>query len=111
MDTIGLKVISYDSIAKGISILRKYNHKSMAEIKSDIEQGKTVFEQDYFNHSGVRKVRKCYDELTAVGITCEIYDEDEEVISRELISNLIDSQRNIEKEVLAQTDEETQNIR
>ncbi len=106
MDTIGLKVISYNSITKVISILRKYTNASMSDIKSAIEQGNLAYEQSYFNHSGVRKVRKCYDELAKAGITCEIYDELDEVISREILSNLINSQRYTEMEVRAQVDAE-----
>ena len=108
MDTSGIKVKSYNSIAQVISILRKYNPVSMAEIKSNIERDKVVFEQDYISHSGVRKVRKCYDELTKAGAVCEIIDEDEEIISREILSNLIESHYITEKEVYSQIEEEAE---
>lgn len=108
MDTIGIKVKSYNSIAQVISILRKYTPVSMTEIKDNIEKGNMVFEQDYINHSGIRKVRKCYDELTKAGVLCEIIDEDEEIISREILSNLIESHQITEKEVYSQMKEEAE---
>ena len=108
MDTIGIKIKSYDSIAKIISIMRKYNKASISEIKNAIEQNKPVFEQDCLSHSGARKVRKCYDELTKAGAICEIFDEDEDIISREILSNLIDSNDITEKEVLSQMDDEAE---
>ncbi len=102
MDTVGLKIKSYTSVAPLISIVRKYNGLPIGEIKNAIEQGGTVFEQDYDSLSGVRKVRKCYDELTKAGAVCEIFDEDEDIISREILSNLIGSHRITEQEVQAQ---------
>jgi len=102
MDTVGLKITSYTSIAPLVSIIRKYNGSPIGEIKAAIEQGGIIYEQDYDSLSGVRKVRKCYDELTKAGAVCEIFDEDEDIISREILSNLIASHRITEQEVQAQ---------
>ena len=102
---IGLKIKSTPSIAKTISIIRKYRFVSMAEIKAAIESGEYVLSCSCISHSGVRTIRKCYDELTKSGTEVEIYERDE-LISRELISNLIASHRQTEIEVEAAVDAE-----
>ncbi len=102
MDTMALKVKAYPSIAKVISIIRKYSSSSMGEIKSAVEHDQLIFEVDYLSISGIRKLRRCYDELLKAGIECDIYDEDEEVISREIISNWIEALRDTEKDTMAQ---------
>ena len=75
-------------------------------IKSAIEQCNPVLEYSYLSHSGTKKIAKCYDELQKAGMTCEIYDEFEELISRDILSNLIHSQKQTEHEVQAQIDAE-----
>lgn len=96
--TIGLKVVSYTSIAKCISVIRKYNPISMAEIKNAIETNNYILTCSYISHPGVRMIRKCYDELTKSGVVVEIYEHDR-LTDRELISNLISSHRQTNKEV------------
>jgi hypothetical protein len=104
-DRIGIVVKSTDSPAKVISIVRKYNPVSMAEIKQSIGTDEFIFSCDDTNDSGIRKVRRCFDELTKIGAEVEIY-EDGELSSRELISNLIDTYHEIELETQAIIDEE-----
>ena len=77
---IGLVLKSYDSVAKCISIIRKYTPASIAEIKSAIDTGDFVF-------------------------CCEIY-EDGRLTTREFISNLLNSYHEIEKETQDQIDAE-----
>ena len=104
-DRIGLVIKSADSTAKLISIIRKYNHVSMAEIKKSIESGDFVFDCDYTSDSGIRKVRRCYDELVKAGAIVEIY-EDGDLTTREFISNLIDTYQEIEEETQEMIDAE-----
>ncbi len=104
-DRIGLVIISANSVAKCISIIRKYNPVSMSEIKTAIEKKAFVFDCDYDNDSGVRKVRGCYDELVKAGATVEIY-EDGDLTTREFISNLLNSYREIDEEIQDQIDAE-----
>ena len=106
MDTIYIKVTSYSSISKPISIIRKYNKAPIGEIRSAIDQGRNVLEYSYLSHSGIRKIAKCYDELLKSGVTCEIYDEFDELISRDILSNLINFHKETEREVLEQLDAE-----
>ena len=106
---MALKVKKYSSIAKVISILRKYSAISMGEIKSAVEQNQFILEVDYLSISGIRKLRRCYDELLKAGIECDIYDEDEEVISRQIMNNWIETLRGTEKDTMAQMAAEAEN--
>lgn len=102
---VGIKIQTTSSLAKTISILRKYNPVSIAEIKSKIEANDYVLLCLYTSHSGVRKIRKCYDELIMAGNIVALYEHDR-LTSREFICNLINSHRQTEKEVLAQVEAE-----
>ena len=42
------------------------------------------------------------NKLLKAGIECDIYDEDEEVISRQIVSNWIETLRGVEKDTMAQ---------
>lgn len=102
---LGLKIKSTSSMAKCISIVRKYNPISMADIKCAIESGNYILTTPVISHSGVRTLRKCYDELVKSGADVEIYERDKP-ITRELVSNLISSHRQTDREVRAQVDAE-----
>lgn len=108
---IFLKILSYDSIAKCISILRKYTTASVGDIKKAIEANDFVYSSEHISHPGVIRLAQCYDELTAAGIKVEIY-ELGLPCSREILGNLIESHKltedEIEKEIdleLAESDE------
>ena len=105
---IGIKIKNYSSIAKTISIIRKYNPISIAQIKEAIASNNYVLECSYISHPGVRTVRKCYDELMKAGTEVAIYEHDE-LTTRDFLSNLIDSHRQTTLEVLAQVDSEVEN--
>ena len=104
-DRIGLVIISAASVAKCISIIRKFNPISMSEIKTAIESNSFVFDCNYTNTSGIRKVRRCYDELVKAGAIVEIY-EDGDLTNREFITNLLNSYRKIDKDIQNQIDAE-----
>ena len=105
---IGIIVKSTNSVAKCISIIRKYRPVAISEIKSDIEEGRYVYSCKYSSTSDVRKVRRCYDELVKTGALVEIY-EHGDLTTREFISNLVDTYRQIETETEAMIDEEVDN--
>ncbi len=105
---LGLRIKTTSSMAKCISIVRKYNPISMSDIKSAIESGNYVFTTTVISHSGVRTLRKCYDELIKCGADVEILERDKP-IAREQVSNLVSSHRQIEREVRTQVDEEVAN--
>ena len=102
---ICLKIKEYPSIAKCISILRKYNPVPMSEIKEKIESNAYVLSYRYTSDSGLRKIRKCYDELSKNGIIAEIYEHDAPT-TREFISNLLNTYREIEQETQEMIDAE-----
>ena len=102
---IGLVIKSAGSIAKCISIVRKYNPVSMSDIKTAIESKAFVFDCDYTSESGIRKIRRCYDELIKAGAAVEIY-EDGDLTTREFISNLVNTYREIDREIQDQIDAE-----
>ena len=102
---IGIKITSSDSMAKSISVIRKYNHAPINEIKKAIESRDFVLKYSVLDSQGIRTIRKCYDDLIKLGNKVELY-EDDELISREIVSNLIRSHRQTEREVRAQVDAE-----
>ena len=104
-DRIGLVVSSTNSVAKCIAIIRKYNPISISEIKTAIDTLQFVFDCEYTDDAGLRRVRRCYDELTKSGNTVEIY-EDGNLTTREFISNLLGSYREIAIETQAMIDAE-----
>lgn len=102
---VGIKIKATPSIATSISIIRKYNPVSMGEIKAAIEANEYVLTCLYTSHPGIRKIRKCFDELVKAGNDVEIYEHDR-LTSRELLTNLIVSHRQTEREVRDQVDAE-----
>ena len=102
---ICIKIKEYTSMAKCISILRKYNPATMSELKAAIESNKYVLSCRYTNDSGIRKIRKCYDELSKNGIIAEIYEHDC-LTTREFISNLLNTYHEIEQETQEMIDAE-----
>ena len=107
LDRIGLVVKSAGSVTKCISIIRKYNPSSMSEIKKAIDTELFVFDCEYIDDSGVRKVRRCYDELIKAGASVEIY-ADGFLSSREFISNLLGSYQEIAEETQTMIDAEVE---
>ncbi len=101
----GLKIVEVTSMAKCISILRKYNHISMSSLIEAINKNYFVLSCSCIDTPNIRKLRKCYDELNKNGIKSELYDNDEPT-TRELITNLLVSHAQIELEVMQQIDEE-----
>ncbi len=102
---ICLKIKEYPSIAKCISILRKYNPSPMSEINVAIESNAYVLSYRYTSDSGIRKIRKCFDELSKNGIVAEIYEHDS-LTTREFISNLLNTYHEIEQETQEMIDAE-----
>lgn len=106
-DTIGLVINQPCSMAKCISVLRKYNPLSISDYKSAIESGEYVFYCDYTDDSGLRKLRRCYDELKKEGLNVEIYEQGD-LTTREFISNLLRTYHEIELETQTMMDIEAE---
>ena len=104
--TIGLKINSSSTPnAKCIKIIRKYNPSSIAEIIKTINNNDYILVCSAIDTSNIKKIKRCYKELTKNGIAAQLYDFDEPT-SLELISNLINTHAAIDLEVQAQIDAE-----
>jgi hypothetical protein len=104
---IGLIMQPNESSAKYISIIRKYNPGSISDIKSAIANREYVVFCEYTSDSGIRKVRRCYDELKKAGAEVEIY-ENGSITTREYISNLIGTYSEIDAETQTLIDAEVE---
>ncbi len=100
MDNLGIKITHYDSLSKCISILRKYRHDSMSDIKNSIESNDFVYACDYLDDEGLVELIKCYDELSEAGCKIDIYDLGR-IGSRELLCNLHESHEITHQQTLA----------
>lgn len=108
MDTVYLKVKTYESLSKALIILRKYRkNTAMGDIKQAIENNGKILECDYLSTSGLKRIAKCYDELAKAGIICDIFDEEDMLISREILGNQIHSYQQTDADIQAQIDMET----
>lgn len=103
---VGIKIRNASSTAKCISIIRKYDNYSIAEIKQSIESQKYILSCQSIDTSGIKKIRKCYDELTKNGIEAELYQWDR-ITTRDVVSNLIDSHQSIALQTQAEIDNES----
>lgn len=103
-----LKIISMPSSAKCIKILRKYNNVSISNLLNSIKNNDYILCYPYISHSGIRKIRNCYDELVNSGIEVEIY-EHNRLTSREFLSNLIESHNITDLEIQSAIEHEITN--
>lgn len=103
---IGLKITNTPSWSKCISIMRKYKDASIAEIKTTIEAGQYILYYETTDTNGIRKIKKCYDELQKNGISVELYERDE-LMTRQILCNLITSHRITKREVESEIYTET----
>ena len=112
-----LKIKSDNNIAKYITTLRKYdNSLSIGEIKKRIENNAYVIEHDLYswdicddmnNVDRNQLFRKLISDLTNIGATLLIYDEDEEITVQQL-DNRLETFYQIEQEVQADIDNEVE---
>jgi hypothetical protein len=85
---IGLKICDTVSLAKSISIIRKYNPIPMSEIKCQILTNKYVLVYPRIDDQGLKKVINCYKDLTNAGLKAELYEGNDEPTTIELLQNL-----------------------
>ena len=104
---IGIKITKYDSMSKCISIIRNYRPDSIGIIKSEIESNDFIFVCDFTDTPSLKKMLKCFDELSKNGCTLIIQDEDE-IISREMLLNTLQMHKEIHEETLAAIEAEVE---
>ena len=72
--TAGIKV---DRFTAGVAkLMRGYEDVSISEIKRRIECGEYLYECDFISGEGVSRLLSMYEQLTAQGIGCTLFDHD-----------------------------------
>ena len=75
----GLKLSKDYPIARCISVIRKIEPAlSVADINSRIRNDEYVLLYDYSDDSGIKKIIRCYEELSKFGITPRLFEHDRE---------------------------------
>ena len=102
---IGIKIVQYNSLSKCIRIVRKYRDASMGDIKSEIESNDFVYTCDFTDTLGLNNLISCHDELCKEGAVITIQEQDR-IISRDILQNLSQMHKEIHEETLAEIDAE-----
>lgn len=72
---VGLKIVGNSVPASLIKIIKKYRNDSISSIKKDIENNNYVLSCYYSgDKENFDNIIKCYNELTSVGYTVELYE-------------------------------------
>lgn len=103
--TIGIKIASTDSLAKIVSIIRKYEELSISEIKQRIIDQSYLLVYGYTDEDGLNTILKCYNELTNAGITVQLFEHDTPC-EVQLLKNLSNMYQEISDEIDAEDDEQ-----
>lgn len=83
------------NIVKYITSLRKFSHKSIRELKRNIEDETPVLQFSYYDTEELIKLKNIVVNLNALGAEVRILEEGDRQISLELLSNLIETHREI----------------
>lgn len=88
-DMIGIKVPKGSPIAKCVAIIRKLEPSlSISDITTRINSNEYVLFYDYTDEIGLKKIIKCYEQLSKLGINPTLFDEDGEETTIEIMRNL-----------------------
>ena len=67
--------IKADRFTAGVAkLMRSYEEVSISEIKRRIESGEYLYECDFIDGKGVSRLLGLYEQLTAQGIGCTLFD-------------------------------------
>ena len=106
---VGIKVPKDSPIPKCVSVIRKLEPSTaISEISSRIKYDEYVFSCDYVDDSGIKKIIKCYEELTRLGIVSNIYEQGRET-NIQFIHNLNQTYEEIGEEIEAEIEDELEN--
>ena len=103
---IGIKIVSYKSIAPIVKIIRKYTGQSISEIKSAIDKGAFVYSGNQCDDDDLKNLIECYKELTDSLVKARLYENGSE-IPLQFLLNLRESYREIASEVEAEEELES----
>lgn len=76
METIGIKIFPTAEFAKVVKIVRKYQNLSISEIKNRIMQSEYIILCDGVDDEGLAVIISLYNELSALNISCELFEDD-----------------------------------
>ena len=72
--TAGIKA---DKLTAGVAkIIRGYEEISISEIKRRIDNNEYLYVCDFIDEKGVSSILNMYEQLTAQGVGCTLYDHD-----------------------------------
>lgn len=112
---IGIKAEKFTAaVAK---IMRGYEEISLAEIKRRIECGEYLYECNYIDGGGIKRILQMCEKLSALGIGYELF-EHGRAADIQLLKNLIESyeetarevERDIDREVLGYCEEDSEEL-
>lgn len=106
-DTVGIKIPKETPIAKCVTVIRKIEPAlAISEISSRINNDEYVLSYDYTDNSGVKKIIKCYEGLTKLGIHPTLYELDDEECNIVQLKNLNHMYDEISDEIDAEMEDE-----
>ena len=102
--TIGIKISSTESLAKVVSIVRKYEPLSISEIKKRVENNSYILTYSYTDDKGLNSLLNCYKELSAASISAQLFEHDRPC-ELQFFQNLSITYQKISDEIDAEDDE------
>lgn len=103
--TIGIKISSTESFAKVVSIVRKYEPLSISEIKKRVENNSYILTYGYTDDRGLNVLIKCHKELSAAGISTQLFEHDRPC-ELQFFKNLSNTYQEISDEIDAEDNDE-----
>ena len=98
-DTIGIKIPAGSPVAKCVTVIRRIEPSlSISDISGRINDNEYVLSYEYEDSEGVKKIIKCYEELTKIGVSPTLYELDDEECTIEMLKNLDEMYDEIENE-------------
>lgn len=104
--TIGIKISSNVSLAKVVSIIKKYETLSISEIKKRIDNNSYLLTCSYTDDKGLNALLKCHKELSAAGISTQLFEHDRPC-ELQFLKNLSNTYQEISDEIDADIDAES----
>ena len=105
MDSVGIKIVDKNEIAKCVKIIREYSNLSIGEIKERIISNDYILEGRYVDEEDILLILKLNSQLIDNGIQTELYEHDRKT-NIEFLNNLVTSYYDINKEIGERIDEE-----
>ena len=102
-DTIGIKTATDDFNAKIVKVMRSHSDLSMGDIRNRVVNNEYLYECDYCDLKGIRKILKIQKDLKKEGIATVLYEQGDET-TEVFLKNLVGSYKQTEKQVEAEMD-------